>query len=147
MSELKFLIELPCEREKLFEVVINYQNYPKIFPDQIKEMSIMKNSEILKTTKEIFVFRSIIQKEIVQESEHKIKKPESIESKIISGPFKNSVMRMDFQNSKEKGTIITISGDLRIGFKFKILSPIIKKYYKSILTSLFFKMNNMLTNS
>ena len=56
-------------------------------------------------------------------------------------------MRMDFQNSKEKGTIITISGDLRIGFKFKILSPIIKKYYKSILTSLFFKMNNMLTNS
>ena len=110
-------------------------------------MSIMKNSEILKTTKEIFVFRSIIQKEIVQESEHKIKKPESIESKIISGPFKNSVMRMDFQNSKEKGTIITISGDLRIGFKFKILSPIIKKYYKSILTSLFFKMNNMLTNS
>ncbi len=100
MSELKFLIELPCEREKLFEVVINYQNYQKIFPDQIKEMSIMKNSEILKTTKEIFVFRSIIQKEIVQESEHKIKKPESIESKIISGPFKNSVMRMDFQNSK-----------------------------------------------
>ena len=68
MSELKFLIELPCEREKLFEVVINYQNYPKIFPDQIKEMSIMKNSEILKTTKEIFVFRSIIQKEIVPES-------------------------------------------------------------------------------
>jgi len=147
MTELKFSMELPCQREKLFDLVIDYQNYPKIFPDQIKEIKIEKDSEMFKITQEIFIFKSLIQKEIIQKSEHKIEKPESIVSKIISGPFKNSIMKINFINSEEKGTKVIISGDLKIGFKFKILSPIIKKYYRAILTSMFYKMNNMLVNS
>ena len=110
-------------------------------------MKIIKDSKTEKITKEIFVFKSLIQKEMEQESEHKIKKSESIESKIISGPFKNSTVTINFKNSQENGTIVTVSGDLRIGLKFKILTPVIKKYYRSILASLFYKMNNILENS
>jgi len=147
MSKFEFSIELPCQRNKIFDLTINYKNYKNMFPNQIKEVEIMYDSENFIVTKELLVFKSIIQKEILQESEHIIKKPEYIESKIITGPLKNSIIKVNFQNSTDSGTLITINGELRTNLRFRIISPVIKKYYKSILRSLFYKMNGIIMNS
>jgi len=147
LSKFELSIELPCQRDQLFDLVINYKNYKNIFPKQIKEIEIIQDSEDFKVTKEWLIFKSIIKKEIIQESEHRIKKPEFIKTKIISGPLKNSVVRLDFQKSTDNGTLITVNAELKTNFKFKILSPVIKKYYKSITKAMFYKMNGMIINS
>lgn len=147
MSKFELVIELPCKIEEIFELTINYKNYKNIFPNQIKDIEIIQDSENFKVTKESLMFKSIIQKEISQQSEHIIKKPEFIKSKIISGPLKNSTISMNFKNLQNSGTSILINGELKTSLKFKILLPIIKKYYKSILRALFYKMNSILMNS
>jgi len=53
-----------------------------------------------------------------------------------------SKVRAQFE-ANPAGTKVSVSFDLKIALKYKILSPLIKKYYKIILRALFYKMNNM----
>ena len=147
MSNFEVIIELPCKKNQLFDLTIKYENYKEFFPNQIKKIEMIKDSANLKITKEILVFKTILEKEIVQETEHIIKKPEYIESRIISGPLKNSKIKIKFEDTLDFGTLITINGELKTNFKYKIITPIIKKYYKSISRSLFYKMNGILMNT
>ena len=39
-------------------------------------------------------------------------------------------------------TKISVSADIKIGLKYSILSPIIARLYKGIVTGLIYKMNN-----
>ena len=42
---------------------------------------------------------------------------------------------------------VSVNAELKIGLKYKLLSPIIKNKYKAILTSLLYKMNNTIMNA
>jgi hypothetical protein len=67
-------------------------------------------------------------------------------SEIISGPAKGTTMLAKFKKVSE-GTEIQVNVELNLSLKAKILSPIIKKFYKRVLMGIFYKMNNMALQS
>ena len=60
---------------------------------------------------------------------------------IISGPAKGTIIQTVFLKT-DTGTNVSFNIDLKLNLKTKILRPLIKKYYKMILTSVLYKMNN-----
>ena len=87
-----------------------------------------------------------VKKTIIQKTEHKILGENNLESKILSGPAKNSKINVLLEKDGD-GTLITVTIQLELDFKTKIFSPIIKKWYKSMLTGIFYKMNTEIINS
>lgn len=139
---MEFEIALPANKNKLFSIATDFETYKKLLPDQILNIKILQKNENEIITEETLLFASVIKKEITQQSRHKIIDNNIVDSNIISGPLKGSEVHAQFEENSE-GTKISISINLRITLKYKILTPLIKKYYKIILRALFYKMNNM----
>lgn len=139
---MEFEIALPANKNKLFSIATNFQTYKKLLPDQILDIKIIQQNENEIITEEALLFASVIKKEINQQSVHKIIDGNIIDSEIISGPLKGSKVHAQFEEHTE-GTKISVLLDLKITLKYKILTPLIKKYYKIILRALFYKMNNI----
>ena len=79
--------------------------------------------------------------EIKQKTKHSINYPKSIISTVIDGPFNKTHLEIHFSDI-ETLTKISVSADVKIGLKYSILSPIIARLYKGIVTGLIYKMNN-----
>ena len=92
-------------------------------------------------TEETMVFSTIVKKEIVQEAMHKKKNDNELITDIISGPAKGTTIQTIFLKT-DAGTNVSFNIDLKLNLKTKILSPLIKKYYKMVLTSILYKMSN-----
>jgi ribosome-associated toxin RatA of RatAB toxin-antitoxin module len=139
MTKIEFTINLAASPKQLLEVVKDYENYSFYLPDQIKSVKIIKNEEGVIVTEDIFIFKTIIKKEIKQESKHEVIDNQAI-IEILSGPAKNSIVKVYFEKI-DSGCHILVNMDLKLGFKGKIFTPIIKKLYPIILTGVFYKMN------
>jgi ribosome-associated toxin RatA of RatAB toxin-antitoxin module len=140
MAKLDFAINLPAAPEKLFKLAADYENFRKYFPHLIKSTKIIQQNEMETTTEEIFTFNAFIKHEIKQQSIHKKTSPNELETKIIDGPFKGSVLHVSY-NKTDSGTRVVVSAELKIALKYRILSSPIKKSYKQFLTGLLYKMN------
>jgi ribosome-associated toxin RatA of RatAB toxin-antitoxin module len=140
MTKLEFTINLPAESTKLFKLAIDFENFRKYFPHLIKSITISEKNESTTTTQEIFTFTSFIKHEIKQKSIHKIIEPNRLETKIIEGPFKGSILYISY-DKMESGTKVVVTADLKIALKYRILSSPIKNSYRQFLTGLLYKMN------
>lgn len=140
MTKLEFTINLPAESTKLFKLAIDFENFRKYFPHLIKSITISEKNESTTTTQEIFTFTSFIKHEIKQKSIHKIIEPNRLETKIIEGPFKGSMLYILY-DKMESGTKVVVTADLKIALKYRILSSPIKNSYRQFLTGLLYKMN------
>lgn len=125
---------------EIFNEIINFENLPNLLPRQLKKMEIMKKEQNKIITKEVLFFKTIIKNEIIQESSHIIMNNEIITT-IISGPAKNSIIKMKLKE-KNDGTLIKVEIDLKLILKARILLPIIKKVYSSLLTGVLYKIEN-----
>ena len=146
MSNFNFEMTLPADSRKLFALVTDYEKYQKVFPDQIKEVTIVSRngSEIITT--EILTFNTYFKNtKLYQKTSHSAHYPILV-SNVIEGPFKGTVIQVTF-DELDVGSKVTINVELKIGLKYKLLSPIIKNKYKAILTSLLYKMNNIIMNA
>lgn len=139
---MEFEITLAANKDKLFAIATDFETYKKLLPDQILDVKITQKNDGEIVTEETLLFASVIKKEITQQSRHHITDNNIVDSNIISGPLNGSKVHAQFDTSND-GTKVSISIDLKIALKYKILSPLIKKYYKIILRALFYKMNNM----
>lgn len=139
---MNFEIELSANKSKLFSIVTDFQIYKKLLPDQLLDVKIIQQDESCIITEETLLFASVIKKEINQQSRHKIIAEDVIDSEIISGPLKGSTVHAQFIEN-HNGTKVSISLDLKVSLMYRILTPLIKKYYKIILRALFYKMNNI----
>lgn len=133
---------LPANKEKLISIATDYENFRRFFPNQIKSISVLKSDESETLTEEILSFSTVLEHNISQQVVHKKLPHNKIENKIISGPFKNSTLSVVFDDT-DNGTRISVDVEMRIELKYRILSPIIKKRYKTALTALFYKMNTL----
>jgi ribosome-associated toxin RatA of RatAB toxin-antitoxin module len=139
---MEFEIILSANKNKLFSIATDFLTYKKLLPDNILDIKVIQKNENETITEETLLFASVIKKEITQQSLHKILDENIVDSEVISGPLKGSVVHAQFVENTE-GTKISVSFNLKIALKYKILSPLINKYYKIILRALFYKMNNM----
>ena len=104
----------------------------------------MQNVEIQHqiVTRETLVFKTIVKNEIVQESSHEIG-DNKIKTVITSGPAKDSVINMKLEK-RDSGSTIIINIDLKLSLKARILLPIIKKAYQSLLTGILYKIDALI---
>lgn len=140
--KIDWAVNLPATPEKLFEIATDYENYVNYLPAQIKKITIIEDKENETITEETLAFMTILKKEITQTSIHR-KKPNIITTEIISGPFKNSKVIVNFEKNND-GSKVEIKANLAIPMKYKIFGLVIKKVYKNYLTSILYKMINQI---
>ena len=142
MNSLEFSITLPASPEQFIEFSSDYEALPKFLPGQLRSVKIIQQDSNQTTTEEIIVFSTIIKNEIHQKTIHHRPQNNQMFTEIISGPAKGTTILVQF-NKITSGTEIHVLVKLNLSLKAKILSPVIKKWYKRVLTGIFFKMNNM----
>ena len=146
MPDFNFEMTLPADSRKLFALVTDYENYKQVFPDQLNEVSVVSRNGSEVITKEVLTFNTYLKNiKLYQKTSHSAHYPRLV-SNVIEGPFKGTVIQVTF-DELDSGSKVTINAELKISLKYKILSPIIKSKYKSILTSLLYKMNNIAINA
>jgi len=138
---LTFSMNVPAPIDKLIGLLEDFENLPMFLPDQLKSVRILEQNDNETKTEETMVFSTIVKKEIVQEAVHKKKNDNELITDIISGPAKGTTIQTIFLKT-DAGTNVSFNIDLKLNLKTKILRPLIKKYYKMVLTSILYKMNN-----
>jgi len=145
MGKLEFSLILSSSPEQLIEISTNYNQFVSFFESQIKNIKILESTELETITEETLIFSTYINHKIIQKSSHKKISHNELLTTIISGPFKNSKINVNFE-SIESGSKVSVLLDLHVSLKYKILEPIIKRRYKTVLTGLLYKMNNLIQN-
>ena len=143
MANLEFSLDLPAQPNQLMKLTEDYENLPKYLPDQLKSVRIIEKNETETKTEETIVFSTLIKKEIIQQALHKKISDNKLNTEIISGPAKGTMIYTIFETNNS-GSKIIIETDLKLILKAKIFLPLIKKFYKTVLTAVFYKMNNMI---
>ena len=146
MANLEFSLDLPAQPSQLMKLSEDYENLPKYLPNQLKSVKIIEKNETVTKTEETVVFSTLIKKEIIQQALHKKISDNKLNTEIISGPAKGTVIYIIFETNNS-GSKVIIETDLKLILKAKILLPIIKKFYKIALTSVLYKMNNVIIES
>ena len=142
MPNFEMNLSVPTNSKKLFELAIDFENFKKFSPAQIKDISIIEKSDDVITTEEILTFKTILKDiEIKQKTKHTIDYP-SLISNVIEGPFKNTNLNIEFIEEEPIKTKVSINADVKISLKYSMLSPIISRLYKGIITGLIYKMTN-----
>ena len=65
-----------------------------------------------------------------------------LKSQILSGPAKSSIIEITIDEKNSISHII-VNIDVKLEFKYKFLSPLIKKSYKTFLMSILYKMQSI----
>ena len=146
MTLLEFSMILPASPEHFIKYSSDYESLSNFLPGQLKSIKIIERDSIQTTTEETISFSTIIKNQISQKTVHCTPKNNEMFSKIISGPAKGTTVLVKFKKVSE-GTKIQVNVELNLSLKAKILSPIIKKFYKNILMGIFYKINNLALQS
>jgi ribosome-associated toxin RatA of RatAB toxin-antitoxin module len=141
MGNLVFSLNLPTQPEQLMKLSEDYENLSKYLPDQLKSVKILEKNEKETKTEEIIVFKTIVKKEIIQQTIHRKSSSDKLVTEIISGPAKGTIIYTIFEKN-DSGSKVIFEMNLKLELKAKVLQPLIKKYYKMILTSILYRMNN-----
>ena len=141
MGVLNFSLNLPSQSNKLMELSEDYENLPKYLPDQLKSVKIIEKNETETITEETIVFSTLLKKKIIQQTSHMKDNSNQLTTEIISGPAKGTIIITMFEKN-DSGSKVSIQLDLKLNLKAKILQPLIIKYYKMVLSSVLYKMNN-----
>ena len=138
MGNLQFSINCPIDPEKLMSFITNFELYQEFFPNQIKEVKILKreNNEIV--TEETVIFSTLIKYPFTQKSKHSILSERELLTEILEGPAKGSIIKIICDKNNE-GTQIKFDAELKLSLKAKFLAPFIKKLYKRYFTAVIFK--------
>jgi len=146
MAILEFSLDLPTQSNQLMKLCEDYENLSKYLPDQLKSVKIIEKNETETKTEETVVFSTLIKKEIIQQALHRKISDNKLNTEIISGPAKGTMIYITFETNNS-GSKVIIEIDLKLALKAKILQPLIKKFYKTALTCVLYKMNNIITES
>ena len=128
--------------EEVFKKLIDFESMPDLLPRQLKNVEIISKKLDQIVTRETLVFKTIVKNEIVQESSHEIG-DNKIKTVITSGPAKDSEINMKLEK-RDSGSTIIINIDLKLSLKARILLPIIKKAYQSLLTGILYKIDALI---
>tara|TARA_Y100000590_G_scaffold351098_1_gene403234 strand:- start:14091 stop:14510 length:420 start_codon:yes stop_codon:yes gene_type:complete len=135
-------MDLPAPKEKLLKLLIDYVQFPKYLPHQIKSVEIIEKTDAYTITEETLHFSTVISKTFKQQTKHYAYSNNVLKSQILSGPAKNSIIDITIDEKNSISHII-VNIDVKLEFKYKFLSPLIKKSYKTFLMSILYKMQSI----
>ena len=142
MIDIDFSTDIPIKIDTLFQILTDYTKLKELVPDQVKECKILQKTNEETITEELLTFNTYFKKQkIIQITSHKIFEPYTILNSTIDGPFKGSTLEIILEE-KDEGTKVNLKGKCKVSLKYRILSPVIKRYYKMACVSLLYKINN-----
>jgi len=142
MSRLEFTMDLPAPPKKLLQLATDYEKLSTYLPLQLNDVKVIEKRGDETITEETLTFKTLVKNKIKQKSKHVVLNNKII-TEIIDGPAKGTRMQSIYEKVGD-GTKISIVVDLKLSLKAKFLQPIIKKLYKTILTSVLYKMNTVI---
>ena len=142
MTSVNFSLDLAVPQDKLLNLMTDYEQFPKYLPHQIKSVQIIEKSNDYTITEETLHLSSVISKTFVQQTKHYSFSDNLLKSEILSGPAKNSTIEITIDEKNSISHII-VNIDVKLEFKYKFLSPLIKKSYKTFLMSILYKMQSI----
>jgi len=141
MANLQFQTNSSIEPEKLMSYIIDFENYQKFFPHQIKSVKILERQKNEIITEETIIFSTLIKSTFVQKSHHKLISDKELYTEIIEGPAKGSMVKIICAKN-DQGSQIKFNIELKLSLKAKFLGPFIKKLYKRYLIAIIYKIND-----
>ena len=135
-------MDFSSPKDKLLKLLIDYVEFPKYLPHQIKSVEIIEKTDAYTITEETLHFSTVISKTFKQQTKHYAYSNNMLRSQILSGPAKNSTIEITIDEKNSISHII-VNIDVKLEFKYKFLSPLIKKSYKTFLMSILYKMQSI----
>ena len=127
MPKFSFTKIVDVERDKIFNVITDFENLAKIFPKYFKSLKIIsKSGNITKLEEEL----EFLGKKLNVTVDHIVEEPDKHTVIMLDGPGKNTKFEEMFEKMPE-GTKITIDVDLVLNGKFKVMGFFAKKQIKN----------------
>jgi len=108
---------IKANREKIFNIVTDFENLPNRFPQFFKSVKIISKEGNVITTEDHAVMAG---REMKQTTKHILTPPEMDEVYLLSGDAKDSHIITKYESVPE-GTKITVEGDFKLGGKLKLV--------------------------
>lgn len=140
MTKYNFSIQLAALPHQLVTLATDYENLSTYIPNQLKSVKIIEVNNNETITEEELFFTSFVTKKIEQRTIHKKISDNKLSSQIISGPAKGTIITILYEKINSS-TQVSVEIDLNLSLKFKIIQPLIKKAYRTLLTSVLYRMN------
>ena len=131
MPQFEFIKIVDIERDLIFQISTDYENFTKILPDYFKELKIIKKTESVAIIQEKLQF---LGRTVDVLTEHRIKKPERHIVRMLDGQAKGSIFDERYEMFGEH-TKITINVDFILHGSLKILGTLAKGKIKQSMNS------------
>ncbi len=136
---MEFNITVECDYKEFLKILKDFENLPKYLPRQLQKIQILEKQDNIVIIEVILTFKSLIKNEISQKIKIKTESDNKLILEVLDGHAKNTKVWIVTQ-PKDCKTQVNVNIDLKLGLKARILSPIIKREYKSLLTGVFLKI-------
>lgn len=130
-NEFQFEREIKVDSKKLFSVLADVQNYPKVFPKIISSVKVLNQTNDTIFTEETISYQGITR---VTEIKHEIIPYKSHTITALSGEFKNSSFIVEF---KEKQNRVILNAELYFPAYLGLDTSGVPTDYNKFLNSLF----------
>ena len=136
---MEFNTIVECNYKEFLKILKDFENLPKYLPRQLQKIQILEKQDNITITEVVLIFKTLIKNEISQKIKIKTESDNKLILEVLDGHAKNTKVWIVIQPKDDKTQVI-VNIDLKLSLKAKILSPIIKREYKSLLTGVFIKI-------
>ena len=136
---MEFNTTVECDYKEFLKILKDFENLPKYLPRQLQKIQILEKQDNIVIIEVILAFKSLIKKEISQKIKIETESDNKLILEVLDGHAKNTKVWIVTQSNDCK-TQVNVNIDLKLSLKARILSPIIKREYKSLLTGVFLKI-------
>jgi len=130
-NEFQFKREIKVDSKKLFDVLADVQNYPKVFPKTISSVKVLNQTNDTILTEETISYQGITR---VIEIKHEIIPYKSHTITALSGEFKNTSFIIKFE---EKQNLVIVNAELYFPAYLELYTSDIPIQYNKFLNSLY----------
>ena len=136
---MEFNITVECDYKEFLKILKDFENLSKYLPRQLQKIQILEKQDSIVIIEVVLAFKSLIKNEISQKIKIETESDNKLILEVLDGHAKNTKVWIVTQ-PKDCKTQVNVNIDLKLGLKARILSPIIKREYKSLLTGVFLKI-------
>jgi ribosome-associated toxin RatA of RatAB toxin-antitoxin module len=126
MPKVKVEKIIKANREKIFNLVTDFENLSQRFPQFFKSVKVISREGNTVTTEDLAVMAG---REVHQTTKHILTSPQVDEVYLLSGDAKDSHIVTKYETIPE-GTKVTVEGDFKLAGKLKLVGFMAKERQK-----------------
>lgn len=123
MPKVKVEKIIKADRAKVFNIITDFENLPRILPEFFKSVKVVSKEENIIIIEES---SKMAGRDITQKTKHILSPPEKHEVIILDGDAKDSHIIESYESISE-GTKVSIDADFNLSGKLKLVGFLAKK--------------------